>query len=236
MTKTIFTETYVTTEYETLLQHDLQPTNRAKTKKELIESIAFTQGNQFSPIIVSEKTGQIIDGHNTLKACMMAKVPVYYIKVDVEDEAKLIVLLNSSNTGWSTANYINHHGLRDVNYVKLEEFVKRKGAGSHIITLFADGLDIPMIRKGVDISHLDYDYLEDIRRLIIYVAGKFDLKITVTQRGIKKFMKEVQKHDINKLKDNIEKAYLRGDYDNLAFITLPDKLCDLLIKTYKARF
>ena len=237
MTTTILTETYKTTNYSELLKHNLQPDNRVGANADLVMSMKLTDGNRFSPIMISEKTGAIIDGHRTLEACKRAGVPVYYIKVDVEDEALFMALINSTGRQWSTANFINHFGVHNADYRILEDFLRQQGATAQLLNLFVDGITYETLRQGTDISHINYEKLEEIRRAVIFISGKFDVRTTNSMRALKRVMKEFNGNfNVTLLIEKIELAHERGDYQGLGFITTDTKLTDLLLKTYRARF
>jgi len=235
MTTTIFTETFKTTDYDTLLSHDAQPENRAKPSADLIQSLVATNGNHLMPILVSEHTKQIIDGHRRIEVCKNANLPVYYKLMSLEDEEKWMGIMNSTARIWTTANFINHFGSSDKNYRTLADFLKKGGASVEMFNLFSKGVSYASIRNGSDISSIDYDYIEKIRRAVIFIAGKFDVRSTNSMRALKRAMKEVGDIDTEELVEKIELAHERGDYQNISFITTDAKLTALLVKTYKSK-
>ena len=233
----LLTETYRTEEYSQFKTHDLQPTKRTKGYSDLIESLKLTGGNKFNPILVSEKTMQVLDGHRRLSASNIAKLPIYYILLDVEDEALLMGYINSTSKNWTTANFINHHAQKDKNYETLETWLEHQGATVELIKLFIDGLDIQMLKKGVNISHLNYNYLEQIRKASSYISGNFMLPLTMCMRALKLTYKHFDGElDMLLLVDKMEQSYINGHYNKVGFVNNKDRLTEVLISTYKRKF
>ncbi len=234
-TTTIFTETFMTTDYTSLTKHELQPENRVGVGADLVESLRLTEGNRFAPIMVSEKSGQMLDGHRRLAGCERAGVPVYFIKIDMKDEALFMARINSTGRQWTTANFVTHFGITNTYYRQLEDFLALKGASVQLVNLFVKDVSYSTIREGHDISHIDYTVLDNVRRTVIFIAGKFDVRETTAMRALKRVMKEFKNLDVDILIQKIELVHKRGDYEGLSFITTDMKLTDLLIKTYRAR-
>ena len=233
----VLTETYITEDYSQFKTHELQPTNRARVYAELIESLKSTDGNRFNPIWVSEKTMQVLDGHRRLSASNIAGLPVWYILLNVEEESKLMAYINSTSKNWTTSNFINHNAQKDENYEVLEAWLSKQGATVELIKLFIDGLDAQMLKKGVDISHLDYNYLEQVRKASSYISGKFMLPLTMSMRALKLVYKHFDGDlDMLLLVDKMEQSYINGHYNKVGFVNNKDRLTEVLISTYKRKF
>lgn len=230
------TEVYMTKDYSKFKEHHAQPTNRTRAYTSLVNSLKLTNGNKLNPIIVSAKTMEIIDGTRRWKSSMISGTPLYYIMVGMEEEDAFMIALNSTGRQWTTQNYINSHARSKKEYKKLEAFLSKNGASLEFIKLFANGISLGMLRNGADVDHLiDYEFLETVRRAVLFIGGKFDVGTTIAQRGLRMLAKEFEEVDYNELVGAIERAHKRGDYEGLAFITNKDKLYNVLKTTYKRK-
>lgn len=226
---------YVTRNYNSFKTHDLQPEKRIGALSALEKSIKFTNGNSLGPIIVNEKTMQIIEGHRRAAVAAITGTPLYYILINEDNDEELMRLINASSVNWTTPKFINHYAKRDEGYAKLEEFLKLKGATFEMVKKFSE-VTQDGTRAGIDISDLDYEELEKIRVVGEFIAGMFMIQITVVYRAMEALNKKHKnKLDIELLTIKVKKDREKGLYANVMFVATVKALTEVLDKTYQRK-
>ena len=225
---------YVTKDYNIFQQNPLQPNNRTGESTNLERSIEFTNGNAMHPILVDEKSMQIIDGHRRLYVSRNTKTPVYYILIDATNSKELMRFINISSSNWSTKQFINHYSRIDDNYAKLEAFLMLQGSTFEMIKNFSI-VSQAGVRAGMDISSLDYNHLDSVRKVAILISGIFDLRLTMVHRALRDLNYEVGDIDIQKLDDKIREDRRTGKYEKAIFVSNIGKLKTILAITYNRK-
>ena len=222
---------YVTMDYDVFVKNKHQPINRITDSLVLEKSLEFTKGNHLKPIIVNEKTMEIIDGHRTLHATRKTKTPLYYILITTTEADEIMKLLNMSSKNWSTAQFINHYGHNDDNYIKLEEFMRLKGSTIEMIKNFSMATQSGL-RAGMDIKGMDYILLDKVRKTAIYIVGVFDLRLTTVHRAIRDLKNNIDEFNIDLLEEKVMRDRRDGKYERIEFVTSVSKLTTALAATY----
>ena len=141
--------------------------------------------------------------------------------------------INITSANWTTRQIITAVGLDDCNYAEIDMFLKEKGASVELLNLYS-GYKYAQIRAGVALG-MDFEYLNNIREVSIYVGGVFGLNNTIVLRAIKKLKKQIKNFDINVLKNKVERDFLAEKYNNIFFTTNLNKIITVLAKTYKTK-
>lgn len=231
----VLTQTYKTMNYGIIKEHDLQPTKRVKGYQALANSLKITNGNAYHPLLVSEKTMQLVDGHRRYYSSIIAGTPIYYVLLNEEEEAKIMTMLNTTSRNWTSMNFIEHHSLKNDEYEKLYDFLSTTEASIELVKLFAN-IDLSILKEGGNISNIDYEYLHRVLYATSIINAIFKLGNTFSMRSLKKVVKLVGKDfDINKLLTNIGIDAEKGRYRNLHITSNQDMLQDTLLQTYKRR-
>jgi len=228
------TEMYKTTDYNKFKTHRAQPSNRTGAYGELVVSLKMTGGNHFDPIKVT-KNLEVLDGHRRLASSKIAGLPVYYTILDEMDERAFIIAVNTTARNWTTLGYINSNSHYDPEYGKLEEFLTKEGASTELLRLFVQGVSLSMLKVGGDISHFDYEYLDNVRRTVLLVGGAFDIRHTAITRMLAKARKKIGKNfDIVKLHSSIERDLEKGAFAAQSFkVDITNKMVNIMVKSYK---
>lgn len=111
------------------LNRDVKHTNKVG------DSIDRNNLTKYAPILVDDEF-KIIDGQGRFSACVLRKLPIYFIKTDevtIYDAPEL----NSASTNWSADDYIKHWSNRGVeSFQKIEEYAKKYDQSIHTIFRF----------------------------------------------------------------------------------------------------
>ena len=223
---------YTTVDYDALLLHDLQPSKRVGVSTALVQSLIDTDGNKYQPVLVSKKTNQLIDGHRRVHASRIAETPVHFVCVSVDNEEVLMKKLNSTSRSWSTLNYIDHFAKQDVRYSVLQEYMTTKKASIELIKLFSN-VDTLLLQNGGNISSINYAHIEKVRKLVLVIAGIFDINKTIVIRAIAKLRDNNESFSIVQLKRNIIANQRDNKYAAVTFVSNQRKLVEVLEHTYK---
>tara|TARA_R100001079_G_C4413292_1_gene136519 strand:+ start:98 stop:943 length:846 start_codon:yes stop_codon:yes gene_type:complete len=90
-----------------------------------VEALAksMKKSGQLMPVIVNEKM-EVMDGQHRLKACELRGLPVAYV-VNIGGTSKQIALINNTQKGWRTQDYLKHYSHKNHwNHGEYEKIIK----------------------------------------------------------------------------------------------------------------